>query len=294
MITKEQIFENLRKNNLNPELVLALVELAISEDLMGGTDVTSLSTIPETQISELDLVARKKGVISGIDVASLVFYSINSKIQINQKVKDGSEVEENQTILTAKGPTTDLLTAERTALNFLSHLSGITTLTNKWVKEVAATNASIRDTRKTTPGLRILEKYAVRCGGGKNHRMSLNDQALIKDNHVVAAGSILKAIEKVKDKFPELPLEIEVDNLDQLQEVLKTDIKLILLDNFTIEDLQRAVSLNNKKAKLEASGGITFENARKIAQTGVDYLAVGALTHSAPVLDIGGDLRTVS
>jgi len=294
MITKEQIFENLRKNNLNPELVLALVELAISEDLMGGTDVTSLSTIPETQISELDLVARKKGVISGIDVASLVFYSINSKIQINQKVKDGSEVEENQTILTAKGPTTDLLTAERTALNFLSHLSGIATLTNKWVKEVAATNASIRDTRKTIPGLRILEKYAVRCGGGKNHRMSLNDQALIKDNHIVAAGSILKAIEKVKDKFPELPLEIEVDNLDQLQEVLKTDIKLILLDNFTIEDLQRAVSLNNKKAKLEASGGITFENARKIAQTGVDYLAVGALTHSAPVLDIGGDLRTVS
>ena len=294
MITKEQIFENLRKNNLNPELVLALVELAISEDLMGGTDVTSLSTIPETQISELDLVARKKGVISGIDVASLVFYSINDKIQINQKVKDGSEVEENQTILTAKGPTTDLLTAERTALNFLSHLSGITTLTNKWVKEVAATNASIRDTRKTTPGLRILEKYAVRCGGGKNHRMSLNDQALIKDNHIVAAGSILKAIEKVKDKFPELPLEIEVDNLVQLQEVLKTDIKLILLDNFTIEDLQRAVSLNNKKAKLEASGGITFENARKIAQTGVDYLAVGALTHSAPVLDIGGDLRTVS
>ena len=294
MITKEQIFENLRKNNLNPELVLALVELAISEDLMGGTDVTSLSTIPETQISELDLVARKKGVISGIDVASLVFYSINSKIQINQKVKDGSEVEESQTILTAKGPTTDLLTAERTALNFLSHLSGIATLTNKWVKEVAATNTSIRDTRKTTPGLRILEKYAVRCGGGKNHRMSLNDQALIKDNHIVAAGSILKAIEKVKDKFPELPLEIEVDNLDQLQEVLKTDIKLILLDNFTIEDLQRAVSLNNKKAKLEASGGITFENARKIAQTGVDYLAVGALTHSAPVLDIGGDLRTVS
>ncbi len=294
MITKEQIFENLRKNNLNPELVLALVELAISEDLMGGTDVTSLATIPETQISELDLVARKKGVISGIDVASLVFYSINDKIQIDQKVKDGSEVEENQKLLTAKGRTIDLLTAERTALNFLSHLSGIATLTNKWVKEVAPTNASIRDTRKTTPGLRILEKYAVRCGGGKNHRMSLNDQALIKDNHIVAAGSILKAIEKVKDKFPDLQLEIEVDNLEQLQEVLKTDTKLILLDNFSIEDLKKAVTINNKKAKLEASGGITFENALKIAQTGVDYLAVGALTHSAPVLDIGGDLRTVS
>ena len=294
MTTKEQIFENLRKSNLNPELVLALVELAISEDLMGGSDVTSLSTIPETQNAELDLVARKKGVISGIDVASLVFYSINSKIQIEQKVQDGSEVNENQVLLTAKGRTIDLLTAERTALNFISHLSGIATITNKWVTEISTTNAAIRDTRKTTPGLRILEKYAVRCGGGKNHRMSLNDQALIKDNHIVAAGSIAKAIERVKDKFPELELEIEVDNLDQLKEVLKTDIKLILLDNFSLDDLQKAVALNNKKAKLEASGGITFENVRKIAQTGVDFLAVGALTHSAPVLDIGGDLRTVS
>ena len=294
MTTKEQIFENLRKSNLNPELVLALVELAISEDLMGGSDVTSLSTIPETQNAELDLVARKKGVISGIDVASLVFYSINSKIQIEQKVQDGSEVNENQVLLTAKGRTIDLLTAERTALNFISHLSGIATITNKWVTEISTTNAAIRDTRKTTPGLRILEKYAVRCGGGKNHRMSLNDQALIKDNHIVAAGSIAKAIERVKDKFPELELEIEVDNLDQLKEVLKTDIKLILLDNFSLDDLQKAVTLNNKKAKLEASGGITFENARKIAQTGVDFLAVGALTHSAPVLDIGGDLRIVS
>lgn len=294
MTTKEQIFENLRKSNLNPELVLALVELAISEDLMGGSDVTSLSTIPETQNAELDLVARKKGVIAGIDVASLVFYSINSKIQIEQKVQDGSEVNENQVLLTAKGRTIDLLTAERTALNFISHLSGIATITNKWVTEISTTNAAIRDTRKTTPGLRILEKYAVRCGGGKNHRMSLNDQALIKDNHIVAAGSIAKAIERVKDKFPELELEIEVDNLDQLKEVLKTDIKLILLDNFSLDDLQKAVTLNNKKAKLEASGGITFENARKIAQTGVDFLAVGALTHSAPVLDIGGDLRTVS
>jgi len=294
MTTKEQIFENLRKNNLNPELVLALVELAISEDLMGGTDVTSLSTIPETQISEIDLVARKKGVISGIDIASLVFLSINSKIDIDQKVKDGSKVEEKQCLLTAKGRTIDLLTAERTALNFLSHLSGIATLTNKWVKEISSTSATIRDTRKTTPGLRILEKYAVRCGGGKNHRMSLNDQALIKDNHIFAAGSIQKAIEKVKDKFPNLELEIEVDNLEQLQDVLKTDIKLILLDNFSIEDLEKAVSLNSKKAKLEASGGIIFENALKIAQTGVDYLAIGALTHSAPVLDIGGDLRTVS
>ena len=160
------------------------------------------------------------------------------------------------------------------------------------VREIENTKAKVRDTRKTTPGLRVLEKYAVRCGGGLNHRMSLNDQALIKDNHIVAAGSISKAISKVKDKFPELELEIEVDNLDQLKEVLTTDVKLILLDNFSLEDLKKAVELTQTKVKLEASGGITFENARKIAQTGVDYLAVGALTHSAPVLDIGGDLRT--
>ncbi len=295
MINKQQIEENLRRNNLEPELIKALIDLAISEDLMGGSDVTSLSTIPETQKSQLDLVSRKEGLVAGIDVASLVFYAIGKgQIQIEQKVKDGEKVNANTTLLSVVGPTIDLLTVERTALNFLSHLSGIATMTNKWVREIENTKAKVRDTRKTTPGLRVLEKYAVRCGGGLNHRMSLNDQALIKDNHIVAAGSISKAISKVKDKFPELELEIEVDNLDQLKEVLTTDVKLILLDNFSLEDLKKAVELTQTKAKLEASGGITFENARKIAQTGVDYLAVGALTHSAPVLDIGGDLRTIS
>jgi len=295
LIKKQQIEENLRRNNLEPELIKALIDLAISEDLMGGSDVTSLSTIPETQKSQLDLVSRKEGLVAGIDVASLVFYAIGKgQIQIEQKVKDGEKVNANTTLLSVIGPTIDLLTVERTALNFLSHLSGIATMTNKWVREIENTKAKVRDTRKTTPGLRVLEKYAVRCGGGLNHRMSLNDQALIKDNHIVAAGSISKAISKVKDKFPELELEIEVDNLDQLKEVLTTDVKLILLDNFSLEDLKKAVELTQTKVKLEASGGITFENARKIAQTGVDYLAVGALTHSAPVLDIGGDLRTIS
>ncbi len=295
MINKQQIEENLRRDNLEPELIKALIDLAISEDLMGGSDVTSLSTIPETQKSQLDLVSRKEGLVAGIDVASLVFYAIGKgQIQIEQKVKDGEKVNANTTLLSVIGPTIDLLTVERTALNFLSHLSGIATMTNKWVREIENTKAKVRDTRKTTPGLRVLEKYAVRCGGGLNHRMSLNDQALIKDNHIVAAGSISKAISKVKDKFPELELEIEVDNLDQLKEVLTTDVKLILLDNFSLEDLKKAVELTQTKVKLEASGGITFENARKIAQTGVDYLAVGALTHSAPVLDIGGDLRTIS
>ena len=294
MTSKEQVYENLRSNGLEPELVQALVDLAISEDLMGGTDVTSLATIPEIQISELDLVTRSPGVIAGINIAALVFLSVASKkIDIELCVEDGKKVEANTCLLTAKGSTIELLTAERTALNFLGHLSGIATTTNKWVNEISGTNAKVRDTRKTTPGLRLLEKYAVKAGGGTNHRMSLNDQALIKDNHIVASGSIKSAVEKVKDKFPELDFEIEVDNLDQLNEALAVDAKLILLDNFSIEDLKKAVVIVNKKAKLEASGGITLENARKIAETGVDFLAVGALTHSAPVLDIGGDLRTV-
>ena len=294
MTSKEQVYENLRSNGLEPELVQALVDLAISEDLMGGTDVTSLATIPEIQISELDLVTRSPGVIAGINIAALVFLSVASrKIDIELCVEDGKKVEANTCLLTAKGSTIELLTAERTALNFLGHLSGIATTTNKWVNEISGTNAKVRDTRKTTPGLRLLEKYAVKAGGGTNHRMSLNDQALIKDNHIVASGSIKSAVEKVKDKFPELDFEIEVDNLDQLNEALAVEAKLILLDNFSIEDLKKAVVAVNKKAKLEASGGITLENARKIAETGVDFLAVGALTHSAPVLDIGGDLRTV-
>ena len=294
MTSKEQVYENLRSNGLEPELVQALVDLAISEDLMGGTDVTSLATIPEIQISELDLVTRSPGVIAGINIAALVFLSVASKkIDIELCVEDGKKVEANTCLLTAKGSTIELLTAERTALNFLGHLSGIATTTNKWVNEISGTNAKVRDTRKTTPGLRLLEKYAVKAGGGTNHRMSLNDQALIKDNHIVASGSIKSAVEKVKDKFPELEFEIEVDNLDQLNEALAVEAKLILLDNFSIEDLKKAVVVVNKKAKLEASGGITLENARKIAETGVDFLAVGALTHSAPVLDIGGDLRTV-
>jgi nicotinate-nucleotide pyrophosphorylase (carboxylating) len=294
MTSKEQVYENLRSNGLEPELVQALVDLAISEDLMGGTDVTSLATIPEIQISELDLVTRSPGVIAGINIAALVFLSVTSKkIEIELCVEDGKKVEANTCLLTAKGSTIELLIAERTALNFLGHLSGIATTTNKWVNEISRTNAKVRDTRKTTPGLRLLEKYAVKVGGGTNHRMSLNDQALIKDNHIVASGSIKSAVEKVKDKFPELEFEIEVDNLEQLNEALAVDAKLILLDNFSIEDLKKAVVTVNKKAKLEASGGITLENARKIAETGVDFLAVGALTHSAPVLDIGGDLRTV-
>jgi len=293
LLTIEDIYENLRKKQLEPELIQALVDLAISEDLVGGEDVTSLATIPETQISYLDLVTRKAGVISGIDIASLVFLSITNKnIEVKQCVSDGLKVEANTCVLTVKGSTVDLLTAERTALNFLGHLSGISTLTNKWVTEISGSKAKIRDTRKTTPGLRVLEKYAVRAGGGLNHRMTLNDQVLIKDNHIVASNGIKNAIDKTKAKYPTLTMEIEVDNLTQFKEALENKAEYILLDNFDIKDIEQAVKLNNSQVKLEASGGITIENAAKIAATGVDFLAVGSLTHSAPVLDIGGDLRT--
>jgi nicotinate-nucleotide pyrophosphorylase (carboxylating) len=184
----------------------------------------------------------------------------------------------------------DLLTAERTALNFLGHLSGVASLTRRWVDAVAGTDARIRDTRKTMPGLRVLEKYAVRCGGGVNHRMSLSDAALVKDNHVVAAGGVVPAFERVRARYPGIELEIEVDTLIQAREVIDAGADLVLLDNMTLDDMRAAVEYSAGRAALEASGGLTFDRARAVAQTGVDYLAVGALTHSAPVLDIGLDI----
>ena len=291
MSDKSKVYENLRQSGLEPELVQALVDLAISEDLMGGVDVTSLATIPETQISQLDLVTRSAGVIAGIDIASLVFLSISDKkIEVEKCVNDGSTVDAKTRVLGVKGETVDLLTAERTALNFLGHLSGIATITNKWVKEISGTEAKIRDTRKTTPGLRELEKYAVRMGGGLNHRMSLSDQALIKDNHIAAAGSVSEAINRVKKAAPGALIEVEVDTLEQLKEALQCSVEIVLLDNMSIEQTKAAVEIaKGSNTKLESSGGLKLENAAAYAATGVDYLAVGALTHSAPVLDIGLD-----
>jgi nicotinate-nucleotide pyrophosphorylase (carboxylating) len=197
-------------------------------------------------------------------------------------------------VVTARGRTRDLLLAERTALNLVGHLSGIATATAAWVSAVAGTNARIRDTRKTTPGLRALEKYAVRCGGGVNHRMSLSDAALVKDNHVLAAGGVAAAFAAVRREFPGLPVEVEVDTLGQLDEVVEAGADLVLLDNFSIADLSEAVRRTAGRARLEASGGLTLDRARAVAETGVDFLAIGALTHSAPVLDIGADLRETS
>ena len=266
------------------------IRIAISEDLAGGLDVTSVATIPEEQNAVAEFRSRKPGVIAGIPVVCAVL-EICGITDYEIKKKDGEVVSANSLLLVATGKTQALLLAERSALNFIGRLSGIATLTKSWVDEVADTNVAIRDTRKTTPGLRELEKYAVRMGGGMNHRFSLSDAALIKDNHVLAAGGVAQAFKLVKAEFPNLPLEVEVDSLQQLREVVEAGADLVLLDNMSIEECRAAVEIVSGRAKLEASGGLILSNAHAYAKTGVDYLAVGALTHSAPVLDIGLDLR---
>ena len=277
---------------LDPAAAGALAREALAEDLAGGVDVTSEATVPRKQRSRLLLTARANGVAAGIPVAALVFLeAAKGRVEVDLAMNDGDRVASGDVLLAATGSTRDLLLAERTALNLLCHLSGIATLTRRWVDAIDGTTASIRDTRKTTPGLRALEKYAVRCGGGVNHRMSLSDAALVKDNHVVAAGGVAAAFDAVRDAFPGIHVEVEVDSLDQLSEVLDAGADLVLLDNFTPADMRRAVDITSGRARLEASGGLTLDSAAEVAATGVDYLAVGALTHSAPVLDVGADLE---
>lgn len=282
----------LRDAGLDPVQVDALCRTALEEDVDDGQDITTVATVPATQRATLDLVSRASGVVAGVPVAALVFTLIDdaADITIEFRAHDGDVVTPGASIMVIEGPTHVLLTAERTALNFLGHLSGIATLTATWVDAIAGTGAAIRDTRKTTPGLRSLEKYAVRCGGGVNHRMSLSDAALVKDNHVVAAGGVRAAFDQVRERFPGVDVEVEVDSLPQFAEALDAGADVILLDNFSLEQMREAVAQNAGRATLEASGGLTLERAREVAETGVRYLAVGALTHSAPVLDIGADL----
>ena len=267
-----------------------LIKRALVEDLQGGEDITSVATVSGTEKVVADFVARRAGVIAGIDMARAVLVEVGLK-DISVLVQDGARVEAGAVLLTVRGDTRAILLAERTALNFLGHLSGIATLTRRWVDAVAGTQCAIRDTRKTTPGMRLLEKYAVRMGGGTNHRMSLSDAALIKDNHIAAAGGVVAAFSQVRAKFPSAPIEIEVDTLEQLKEVLPLKPDLVLLDNMSPEQCAEAMAITAGSCKLEASGGISLENAKSYALSGVDYLAIGALTHSAPVLDIGLDLR---
>ena len=268
-----------------------LIKAALAEDLAGGTDITSDATISADANSSADFVARMDGVIAGSNIAHAVLAEVGIT-DVKQHKKDGESVKAGDVLISVRGNTRAILLAERTALNFLCHLSGIATLTSKWVNEVSGTKCQVRDTRKTTPGMRVIEKYAVRMGGGVNHRMSLSDAALIKDNHIAAAGGVVSAFTKVRSAYPASEIEIEVDTLEQLKEVLPQSPDLILLDNMSPAQCAQAVALVNGQCKLEASGGISLTNARAYAQSGVDYIAIGALTHSAPVFDIGLDLRT--
>ena len=267
-----------------------LISMAIAEDLAGGVDITSVATIGADQVGVAEYRLREAGVVSGIPIAVAVLNKLGIT-DIETPVSCAHETEAGSVVLIARGNVRVLLLAERTTLNFLTHLSGISTLTRRWVDAVAGTKCQVRDTRKTTPGWRVLEKYAVRMGGGTNHRMSLSDAALIKDNHIVAAGGVLKAFEMVRSQYPGAEIEIEVDTLEQLQEVLAGNPDLIMLDNMSVAQCREAVGIVAGRTKLEASGGLSLENAAAYAETGVDYIAVGALTHSAKSLDIGLDLR---
>lgn len=284
----------LADTGLDPAAIEQLIRRTIDEDLGGGVDVTSVATVPEHQRSTMDLVPRSPGVVAGIPVAAAVFDIVsNGDASVSVVASDGDRVAAGEVLLSVTGRTRDLLTAERTALNLLCHLSGVATATAKWAEALEGTETRVRDTRKTTPGLRALEKYAVRCGGGVNHRMSLSDAALVKDNHVVAAGGVAEAFAAVRQMWPGLLVEVEVDSLEQLTEVLDAGADLVMLDNFDPAGMREAVEVTAGRCQLEASGGLTLEDAAAVGATGVDFVAVGALTHSAPVLDIGADLRSV-
>lgn len=288
------IADALAAAELDASDVADLVLRTIAEDLDGGVDVTSEATVPAAQQSVLDLVARQDGTTAGVWIAAAAFdLFTDGDVSVTVHVPDGTDVSAGTVLLSATGRTRDLLVCERTALNFYSQLSGVATATRAWSKALVGTDARVRDTRKTTPLLRKLEKYAVRCGGGVNHRMSLRDAALVKDNHIVAAGGVKAAFDAVRTTFPGIPVEVEVDTLDQLREVLDAGADLVLLDNFTLEQLREAVAVTAGRAQLEASGGLTLADAHAVGATGVNFLAVGALTHSARVMDIGADLRSV-
>jgi nicotinate-nucleotide pyrophosphorylase (carboxylating) len=271
------------------------IRRGLDEDLRYGPDITTMATVPENRSTTAALVAREPGVAAGVDIGLLVLDEVlgTGGYRVLDRMDDGTRLEQGESLLRLEADTRGLLTAERTMLNLVSHLCGIATATAAWVDAVDGTSARIRDTRKTLPGLRALQKYAVRVGGGVNHRMGLGDAALIKDNHVAAAGSVIAALRAVRSLAPDLPCEVEVDTLEQLDEVLGEDVELILLDNFPVWETQIAVQRRDERAPgilLESSGGLSLDSAAQYAGTGVNYLAVGALTHSVRVLDVGLDL----
>jgi nicotinate-nucleotide pyrophosphorylase (carboxylating) len=292
MTSYDGLVEELRDAGLDPEAVVTAIDAALEEDLPGGAvDVTSVATIPADATGAGVFAAREPGIVAGLGIAALVFLGVSAEVVVDDRVPDGSRVAAGDVVMRVAGPTRALLTAERTALNFASHLSGIATATDLWVAALRGTRARVLDTRKTLPRWRALQKYAVRCGGGVNHRFSLSDVAMVKDNHVVAAGGVVPAFEAVLAAYPGLPVEVEVTDLDQLRALLDVGCDRILLDNMDTATMTEAVRITAGRAALEAGGGHTHERAPTVAETGVDFISVGALTHSVKVFDLGLDLQ---
>lgn len=288
------LLDEIAAAGLEPRDVDALIRRALEEDLPdGGVDTTSVATIPEDARAEGDFGAREQGVVAGLAIAEMVFRIVCDDVTVTDRLPDGTRVEPGTSVMHVAGGARGLLTAERTALNLACHLSGIATATSRWVDALAGTGARVLDTRKTLPGLRALQKYAVRCGGGVNHRFSLVDMAMVKDNHVIAAGGVVPALDRIHERFPGLPVEVEVTDLDQLDELLAVSHppERILLDNMDDQTMAEAVRRTAGRVDLEASGGLTLERARSVGETGVDFISVGALTHSVTVFDLGFDLR---
>jgi len=277
---------------------LEIVRRALSEDV-GTGDVTTLATVPSDLMAAAILVAREPLVVCGLPVAEAVFKEVSAQIEIERHAEDGRHAQRGETLLRLRGPAGALLTAERVALNFVQRLSGVATLTSRFVEAVAGTKARMLDTRKTTPGLRQLEKYAVACGGGTNHRAGLYDRVLIKDNHLASLrleppNAIDAAVRRARAKYPKLEIEVEADTLEQVEQAVMARADIILLDNMSNEDLRAAVWLVNGRARTEASGGVSLAAVRSIAETGVDFISVGALTHSARAMDVALDFEAAS
>jgi nicotinate-nucleotide pyrophosphorylase (carboxylating) len=279
--------------DVSESLIGDAVRRALAEDLGNKGDITSAATIPAGKKATAKLVARKSGVIAGLGCAAEAFHQLDPKISFQGKIRDGAKVAAKDLLAEMEGAAISILSGERVALNFVGHLSGIATLTAAYVARVAHTKAKILDTRKTTPGLRVLEKYAVRCGGGVNHRMGLFDAVLIKDNHISVAGGVSATLKTARTAVgSSIKVEIEVDTLDQLDDVLKTGgADIVMLDNMDTATMKQAVAMVAGKLVIEASGGVNLETVAKIAETGVDVISIGALTHSAPSLDVALDIE---
>lgn len=279
---------------LAKDVYLPLVRSALAEDV-GSGDVTTMSLIAQDSFASGVIVAKEPLVVAGVDLAIASFRELEKSIDFSVEVLDGQDGDFFQPLIRIHGPARALLTAERTALNFVQRLSGIATLTAKFVQQVSGTNTKILDTRKTIPGWRVLEKYAVACGGGINHRFGLYDQVMIKDNHLVAVGgNIKKAVKCARENYPKLKIEVEADTVQQAKTAAEAGADIILLDNMSREELSQSIELISGRSKTEASGGITMDTVREIAETGVDYISIGALTHSAPAVDIGFDFDQLS